>query len=106
MIAALIIAVGKAMGKDGLNPQKKVGTISALERIVMTFKLTGLSRIVVACCENDVETEKLAAHMGVDFLYQHKNSETLESIKAGLSYLQDKCTAAMITPAYVPLFSV
>ena len=78
MIAALIIAVGKNAHRYGFSPQKKVGDISAIQRIVMLFQRACIENIVVVCDENDDETEKLASHRNVVFLHNHKDAEKLE----------------------------
>lgn len=104
MIAALIIATGRTERKDKFEPLKEVGTITAIQRIVMVFKRAGIERIVVVC-DGD-KTEKLAARMNVVYLYNNKDAEMLDNVKIGLTYLQDKCTATLITHVDVPLFSV
>ena len=106
MIAALIIAAGKTAEKDGFSPQKEVGAIPAIERIVLLFQRAGLDRVVIVCDDNEDETKKLAAYLNVIFLHHRKDTEMLDSVKTGLAYLQDKCTAAMITHTDVPMFSV
>ncbi len=104
MIAALIIAAGRTKRRARFEPLKEVGTITAIQRIVMVFKRAGIERIVVVCDRE--KTEKLAAHMDVVYLYNNKNAEMLDNVKIGLAYLQDKCTAALITHTEVPLFSI
>ena len=104
MTAALILAAGQTAGKDGSEPLK-VGTISALQRIVMVLQRSGIERIVVVCSENQDKTKKLAAHMNLVFL-QGGGSDLLDHVKTGLSYLQDKCSAVLLSRADVPLCSV
>ena len=106
MVAALIIAAGKTARRDGFDPRKEIGTIPAIRRIVMVFQRAGIERIVVVCNEDGDKTEKLAAHLNVIFLHNRKGAEMLDNVKTGLVYLQDKCTAVMITHTDIPLFSV
>jgi len=106
MIAALIIAAGKTARRDNFDPQKEIGTIPAIQRVVMVFQRAGIERIVVVCDESGDRTEKLAANMNVVFLHNRKDAEMFDSVKTGLNYLQDKCTAAIITHTDIPLFSV
>jgi molybdate transport repressor ModE-like protein len=106
MVSALIIAAGKTARRDNFDPQKEVGTIPAIQRVVMVFQRAGIERIVVVCDESGDRTEKLAANMNVIFLYSRKDAEMLDSIKTGLVYLQNKCTGVMITHTDIPLFSV
>jgi len=104
MVTALIIAVGKTERRENFNPQKEVGTIPAIRRVVMVFQRAGIERIVVVCDKD--KTERLAARMNLTFLHNRKGSDMLDSVKTGLAFLQDKCTATMITHTDVPLFSV
>ena len=106
MVAALIIAAGKTERRSNFDPQKEVGTIPAIQRVVMVFQRAGIERIVVVCDQDGDRTEKLAAHMNVIFLNNRKDAEMLDSVKTGLAYLRNKCTAAMITHTNIPLFSV
>jgi len=106
MIAALIIAAGRTESKDSFSPQKEVGSITAIRRIVLLFQRAGLERIVVMCDEDEDKMEKLASRMNVIFLHNRRGAEMLDNIKAGLDYLQDKCEAALITHSDVPLFSL
>jgi len=106
MIAALIIAAGRTEKRDSFEPQKDVGTIPAIQRIVKVFQRAGVERIVLVCNEDDDATEKNAARMSVVFLRNHRDAEMLDNVKKGLLYLQDKCSAALITHVDIPLFSV
>lgn len=106
MTAALIIAAGKTSHKSGFKPEKEVGTISAIQRIALLFQQAGIQRIAVVCGKEDNKTEKLVPHMNLVFLQNSGNGEMLDSIKTGLSYLQDKCTQVFISPVDVPLFSL
>jgi len=106
MIAALIIAAGKTAAKENFNPQKEVGVISAIERVVLLFKRAGLERIVVVCDEYEEEPEKLTSHLNVVFIHCRHGREMLDNVKTGLAYLQDKCTAVMITHSDIPMFSI
>lgn len=106
MTAALIIAAGKKSGRDSFQPEKKVGTVSAIQRIALLFQQTGIRRIVVVCSGDDNKTEKLVPHMNLIFLHSSGTDEMLDSIKIGLSYLLDKCTKVLVSHVDVPLFSV
>ncbi len=106
MTAALIIAAGKKSGRDGFQPEKEVGTISAVRRIALLFQQANIRRIVVVCGDDDSKTEKLVPHMNLVFLHSSNTGEMLDSIKTGLSYLQDKCTQVLISHVNIPLFSV
>ena len=107
MIAALIITCGKTEPpRGGFAPQKELGTIPAIRRIVLTFQRAGVERIVMVCSGEDDEAEKLSTRLNVVFIHNPAGVEMLDNVKAGLAYLQGKCTAALITHTDIPLFSV
>lgn len=106
MTAALIITAGKTARGDTFAPEKEVGTISAVQRAAMVYQRGGIERIVVVCGEDGGKTEKLAARMNLIFLRCAGDLEMLDCVKAGLAYLEGKCTAVLISPVDVPLFSI
>lgn len=106
MTAALIIAAGKAATQEEFEPEKELGTISAIQRIAIVLQRAGIERIAVVCEEDKNQVEKLTAHMNLVFLHGRKDAEMLDNIKTGLAYLQDKCSSALIARVDVPLFSI
>lgn len=102
MVAALIIAAGKTKDRADFEPLKEVGAIPAIHRIIRVFQRAGIERIVVVCNDSD----KPGSHMNAVYLPGKDGGQMLDNVKIGLSYLQDKCTAAMVTHVAVPLFSV
>lgn len=105
MTAALIIASGKTSGRKKFEPEKIIGTISALERITLLFQKAGIRRIVVVCDE-DSQVKKLVPCMNLTFLPTPPGGDMLDSIKTGLQYLQGKCENVLISYVDVPMFSV
>jgi len=105
MMAALIIAAGKTDRKNKFSPEKQFGRITAIERMALTFKIAGVQRIVVVGDENEVP-KKLVPSMNLIFLTASAEGEMLDSIKTGLTYLQDKCTEVLIATVDVPMFSI
>lgn len=103
MTAALIIAAGQTERKARFAPEKKIGTITALRRIVMVLQQAGIRRIVVIC--DDDRAEKLVPHMNLEFLRSTAGGEMLSGVQTGLSYLQGKCSEVLIAHTDVPLFS-
>lgn len=104
MIAALVIAAGRTGRKMGFAPQKKVGTISAIERAVTVLQRADISHICVVCA--DSQTEKLVARRNVVFLRSSSGAQMFDCIKQGLGYLRDQCDAALIVPVDLALCSV
>ncbi|MDR1619588.1 MAG: NTP transferase domain-containing protein [Clostridiales bacterium] len=106
MTAALIIAAGQTKTSQGFEPMKRVGGISAVERLILVFQLAGVDRVVVVGGPHDEGLEKHVAHKGVVFLRnEDENAEMLHSVKLGVAYLDGKCSRALITPVDVPLIS-
>lgn len=104
MTAALIIAAGKTDRKDRFSPEKQIGRISAIERVVLLFKLAGIQRIVVVGDEEELP-QKLVSSMNLVFLAAPAGGEMLDSIKQGLLYLKNKCTKVLVAYVDVPMFS-
>ena len=105
MTVALIIATGKTT-RSTFEPLKEVGSITAIQRIALVFHRAGIERIVIVYDSKQHKPEQLVSHMQVEYLAGSDDSEMLTNVKIGLDYLQDKCTAALITTVNVPLFSV
>ncbi len=106
MKAALIIAAGRTADQSDFEPEKELGTISAIQRVALVFQMAGVERIVVVCEEEKSQVEKLASHMSLEFLHGSRNAGMLDNVRLGLAYLHGKCTAALISRVDVPLFSV
>ncbi len=108
MAAALIIAAGKTAYTDGFQPLKKVGVITAVQRIVGIFQRAGIERVVLVVGPDAQKTEKHVSGAGVICLRNpdYETAEMLDSIKIGLRYLEGKCEGVCITPVDTPLFSV
>lgn len=105
MTAALIIASGKTNGRDNFAPEKKIGTISAIERVTLLYQKADIQRIVVVC-EEDNPIKKRIAPMNLTFLSAPANNEMFDNIKLGIQYLQDKCQSVLISYVDIPMFSV
>lgn len=105
MTAALIIASGRTNGRDNFVPEKKIGTISAIERVALLYQKAGIQRIVVVC-EEDNPIKKRLAPMNLTFLSAPVDNEMFDNIKIGIQYLQDKCASVLISYVDVPMFSI
>lgn len=105
MTAALIIASGRTDSKTSFEPSKMIGTITAVERISISLQQAGIQRIVVVCDEHD-RIKKMNSSANLIFLSAPSGGEMLDSIKTGLSYLQDKCTEVLLVYVDIPMFSV
>ncbi|MBR0025532.1 MAG: NTP transferase domain-containing protein [Clostridia bacterium] len=105
MTAALIIAAGKTASKERFDPAKRVGSITAIERVVLLFREAGIRRIVVVDDENET-AKKLVPSMNITFLTGHAGGEMLHSVQEGLKFLSGKCEDVFISTVDLPMFSV
>ena len=106
-IGALIVAAGMSRRMGEFKPMLSIGSISVAQRVVATLSQAGVSKIVMVTGYNAVVLERHLAGNGIIFLrnedYEH--TQMFDSVKIGLSYLQDKCDKVLFTPVDVPLFT-
>jgi len=104
MVAALVIATGKTGRGHSLDPLKKVGTISAVQRVVIVLRRAGIERIVVVCGNED--DQKSVARMNTVGLIGWPNAQMFDNTRIGLMYLSGKCESVVIAHVGAPMFSV
>ena len=104
-IGGIIVAAGNTSYK--VSPLLKIGSISIIKRLVLTFQQAGISPIVVITGFQSVEIEQHLVDYGVVFLRNEKfeNSDKLYSAKIGLDFLKDKCKKVVFTPVTVPMYN-
>ena len=105
---AIIVAAGAACGEDGFSPMKKLGTVSVIERIIMTFQQAEADYIVVVTGAKAEALEHCVARYNCICLRnpEYESTQMLDSAKIGLRYLQNICDQFLLTPADTPLFTV
>lgn len=103
----IIVAAGKTTGSHELHPLLKIGSISVVKRIVLTFQQVGISPIVVITGYEAEEIEHDLADYGVIFLRntKYENSQMFDSAKIGLEFLQNKCDQVIFNPVNIPMFT-
>ena len=103
----IIVAAGKITGENESHPLLKIGSITAIKRIVLTFQQVGISPIVIITGYDAKEIDRDLADYGVIFLRneQYENSQMFDSAKIGLDYLQSKCDQIIFNPMNIPMFS-
>ena len=96
-----------AASKKVAKPFMQVGTISIIRRIVITYQQAGIFPIVIVTGNDNEEIKRQLTGFGVIFLKneQDEQPELLESVKIGVSFLQDKCDRMLFTPVNVPMFT-
>jgi molybdenum cofactor cytidylyltransferase len=106
-LGAVIVAAGMSSCDGSFQPMLKIGSISAIKRIIYTFQQAHVDYIVVVTGNHAEVLEKHLSGTGVIFLRneRYKETEMFDSAKIGLDYLR-KCSHVFFTPVDIPLFSV
>lgn len=103
----IIVAAGKTSERNEPHPLLKIGSITVIKRIVLTFQQAGVSPIVVITGHKAEEIERDLADYGVIFLrnHQYEDSQMFDSAKLGLEFLQNKCDQIIFSPMNIPMFT-
>ena len=106
-IGALIVAAGMSSRMGDFKPMLSIGSISVAQRVVATLSQAGVSKIVMVTGYNATALERHLAGNGIIFLRneEYRTTQMFDSVKIGLTYLQDKCDKILFTPVDVPLFT-
>jgi molybdate transport repressor ModE-like protein len=96
-----------AANKQVAYPTKKVGSISLIQRIVLTYKRAGIWPIVVITGFEEPEVKSNLVRDDAIFIINkdYENPELIDSYKIGLKYLEGKCKRVILTPVNVPMFN-
>jgi molybdate transport repressor ModE-like protein len=105
---ALILAAGKSSDSEVCVPLYKVGAISAIQRLILTFNRAKIEDVVVVFGDEGDKIERHVGRMGVVCLHNPNFDQTqmFDSTKIGFRYLVGKCDQALVTPVDVPLFTL
>ena len=88
--AGLIVAAGDEREREMIMPLTKIGSISLIKQIVLTFQQANISLILVVTGYQALEVERDLAGYGVIFLRNenYESTDKFQSVKMGLEYLQ------------------
>ena len=99
-------AVIAADSKANAVPLLRVGSITIVQRIILTLQQAGVFPIVVVTEKDEVEVTHQVAQLGVVFIRNEQPSgQMFEAVKLGLEFLQGKCDKVVFTPVNAPMFS-
>ena len=103
--AVLLVAAGLSTRMGEFKPLMELGGKPLVDHALDTFQTDGIGEIVIVA---GYRYKDLAAHLsgrGVVLLKNeaYANTEMLDSIKIGLSYLQGRCGSFFVMPADIPL---
>ncbi|MBQ9648540.1 MAG: NTP transferase domain-containing protein [Oscillospiraceae bacterium] len=96
-----------AASKKVAQPLLRVGTISVIRRIVITYQQAGIFPIVIITGAEEEEVKRQLASYGVIFVRNGEpdEPELFTSVRLGLEYLDESCDRVMFTPVNVPMFT-
>lgn len=105
---ALIVAAGMSSRMGIFKPMLKIGSISAVCRIIYTLQQAGADPVVVVTGNRAEVLERHIAKQGVICLRNpdYATTQMLESAKIGFQYLIAECEQVLFTPVDIPLFTV
>ncbi|AWK49917.1 LysR family transcriptional regulator [Clostridium beijerinckii] len=88
-------------------PMKKMGSISLIQRVVLTYKKAGIWPILVVTGFEEPEIKSNLVREDAIFIINdnYENPPLIDSYKIGLKYLEGKCKRVILTPVNVPMFS-
>ncbi len=89
------------------QPFTRLGGISFIQRLTLTFLKAGLRTIVVVTGFEDPEIKAQLTGEGVVFiqLADYEDPELIESFRIGLDYLAGKCDRVFLTPVNAPMYT-
>lgn len=102
-IGAVIAAASHRVAR----PIIKLGGISLIRRLTLTFHKAGIRNIVVITGFEDPEIKAELTGEGVIFiqLADYEDPELIESFRIGLDYLQSRCDRVFLTPVNAPMYT-
>lgn len=105
---ALIVSAGRTARHNAFDPMAKVGSISTLQRLIMTFRLAGVETVAVVIPGQDrKQLQSHAGRMGVVFLHSDDSqAEMFDNVCLGLRHLSARCGQILVTPVDLPLVAV
>ncbi len=95
-----------AASKKATQPTLRLGSITVVQQIVLTFQQAGVFPIAVVTGFEADEVKYGLAGRGVVFLYneEYQEPELFASVRIGLEFLENMCERIVFAPANVPLF--
>lgn len=102
---AVIAAAG--IGQETFEPMRRYGSITVIERLILTLQKAGVSPIVVVTGNQASLLEKHVSKLGVICLRNsdYINMEMMDSARIGFQYIEKMCDQVLFSPADMALFS-
>jgi molybdenum cofactor cytidylyltransferase len=105
---AVIVAAGMSSRMGDFKPMLKIGAISMVQRVIMSYQQAGVFPIVLVTGYRGDELKKHVAGTGVICVHNdaYATTQMLDSARIGFSYIADKCDRTFFSPVDVPLFTI
>lgn len=103
---AVILADGNITKDGNCAPLRKIGMISALQRIVSTLHQAGITRILTMTGAQAEDVEYQLKNSGLVFLRNDENAqqEPMDTVRKAVRVLMEQCSRVLLVPASFPLF--
>lgn len=105
---AVVTAARAAFYRGEFKPLIEIGSLSAVQRLILALRQAGCAPIVLVTGYRAKELEKAVSKMGVIciFLKEYENAQTFDGVKLGLEYIKPLCEQVIYTPVDIPMVSV
>lgn len=89
------------------QPFTRLGGVSFIQRLTLTYRKAGVRTIVVVTGFEDPDIKAVLTGEGVVFcqLADFEDPQLIESFRIGLDYLADKCERIFLTPVNAPMYT-
>lgn len=105
---ALIVAAGKSSRMGDFKPMMKIGSITVVERLILTLQQAGCGPVVLVTGYRAEELEHHVSKMNVICIRNEafEDTEMFDSVKLGLAHIKNFCEQLVFTPVDVPMFTL
>ena len=102
-VGAIVAAASHRVAR----PIIKLGGLTLIQRLTLTYQKAGIREIVVITGFEDPEIKAELTNSGVIFiqLSDYEDPELIESFRMGLDYLRDRCDRIFLTPVNAPMYT-
>lgn len=106
-ISAIITAAGLSSRMGEFKQLIKIGNLTMIERIILTFRKSGIDDIAIITGHRAEDLKNALSESSVSFLHNagYKNNQMLDSVKIGIEHFKDSADKIFLTPVDIPLFS-
>lgn len=101
-----VSAIIATANRDKAKPFELIGDISAIKRLVLIFQQLAIFPIIIITDQNNQDIKDELAYLNTVFLVdKNVNSDMLDTLKIGLSFMQNTSNKIIFSPVNAPLYS-